>query len=253
MVNRIFYLLSMCAAAVAVAPACSYAETTSIPAPVNVYTHGYGPYAFAHKDGSITGPGVDMLSCALGKMDVDFQLNIVPLARARRLFTNKTLDIWFPTYHWKGRDNEKYIVGKLGTREISWYTLPGAELQPDHPDFKNKARIGTFARSGPEVMIQQAGYTLGKTTDDENQLVLWLLEGKVDALLTLDFRNLLSPRLKRRFGELRETYYETFRMGYEVAQHFDEKHPAFRAGFSKHLKLCELPPKHPEHDHEKDH
>ncbi len=238
--NRILYILSICVAVIAATPVCSRATEGPSAAPLNVYTHGFGPFAFLRKDGAIEGPGVDVLSCALGAMGLKYQLNVVPLARARRLFGNETLDLWFPTYHWSGRDNEQYIIGELGRRELSWYIRPDAKINPDNSDFKANALIGTFAKSGPETMLRERGYQLGKTSDNGNQLLLWLLEGKVDALLTLNFRNLLSPRLKQRFDELQKTYYETFRMGFEVAQHFDEKHPTFRPAFKKHLKACDL-------------
>lgn len=131
-------------------------------------------------------------------------------------------------------------AGELGRVDVVWFTLNNAKFQPENSQFKEQARVASFANSGPARMLKQNGYKLAKETDDQNQLTLWLFEGKIDAILAMDFRGILSEGLQSRVDQLKVTHFKTFRMGFKISEKYHAKHPEFRTKFAENVKTCEL-------------
>ncbi len=205
---------------------------------VKIYTHGEGLYAMQQKDGSLKGAAMPLLACSFKKMGVEYSVSISSMARASRLARAGTLDIWFPTFNWQPLGGDRVIIGEIGKLSGKWITHKYAKLQPDDPSFKNKANIATFSGSGLARIAAAEGYKITNDTDDENRLMLWLFEGKIDAVLATDFRNILAPGMKQRVDEIAITDFREFSMGFEFAEQFDARYPDFKTRFKQALIGC---------------
>ncbi len=217
------------------------ASNSSSPEVVRVYTHGDGRYAYYNTEGELIGPVVDQLKCAMGALKQEYSIHTVSMRRAAGLAEDGALDMWFPAFVWssvKGKKGE--IWGEIDERKLYWFTLKESNLHPSSGDFKDEAIVSSFPGSGPAMILQDQAYNYVETTDDQNQLIVKLLEGEIDAVFALDFRKVLAPRLQESFERIEMTEYATYRVGYEFSTIFKKEYPAFMEPFADTLQACPI-------------
>ncbi|TNE67730.1 MAG: hypothetical protein EP335_00460 [Alphaproteobacteria bacterium] len=189
-------------------------------------------------DGRLLGPGVDALECAMKALDQPYSLEAVSMARSNRLDAEGRDHIWFPTYDTGDPERAARLAGPIGWLAIQWFLPHGARLRPDMPGFKARARVTAFPGSHPEVLLRRGGFNLVPGTDDENRLVLWLVEGKVDAALSADFRETLKAGAADYARSLDIVPYTRLPVAFELTRGFAKHHPGFRPRFQAALDTC---------------
>jgi len=206
--------------------------------PVRVYTHGEGKFGRLMPDGQIKGPGVDLLACSMQWMGRAYELGTVSMSRSLRLEEDDLQDIWFPTYDAGDPALEGLLVGPIGYMDIYWFTLKNRALDVASDAFRQTARVTAFPGSRPERLLRSRGFQWQEGTDDENRLLLWLAEGRVDAVLAADFTETLKPGAQYLVSQLERTLYHQYPMAFQLAPKFQARNPAFQADMQAALDAC---------------
>ncbi len=206
--------------------------------PVRVYTHGEGKFGFLMPDGKIKGPGVDLLACSMLRMGLGYELGTVSMSRSLRLEQDGLQDIWFPTYDTGDPLLEGLLVGPIGYMNIYWYTMKEKALDVTSDAFRHTARVTAFPGSRPERLLRSRGFKWVEGTDDENRLLLWLAEGRVDAVLAADFTDTLKPGARHLVSQLDRKLYHQYPMAFQLAPQFAALHPTFQAEMQAALDAC---------------
>ncbi|MFC3051762.1 hypothetical protein [Kordiimonas pumila] len=238
---RLLYFTLFCLCFLSVGSKASYAldagQLVQKPAPVRLYVHGESDEAKQQPDGSFTGPVVDVFKCSMAALHMSYSINAVTMNRKEWVEEAGGLDLWFPLFD-DGAPGKKEKLVPLGEIIIYWFIRPEITLDPITDDFKKTVKVTAFPKSAPEGYLKDNGYRYVLSTDDENHMMLWLLEGRIDAILAPDFIHLLKPGARAIAESLRRTVYARYKTGFEVTPAYQAKNPAFKAAFSKAVEGC---------------
>jgi len=206
---------------------------------LQVFTHGQGDFARLQVDGSFDGHGVDLLRCSMRGVGWPYSLSQAVMARKERLAQQGTMDIWFPSIVYGNETRLARLAFPIGEMAIHWYVRNGADLDPKSVAFKKAAKVSAFPGSAPSRILLAEGFNVQPGTDDENTIVLWLMEGRLDAFLSANFETILKPRARELLeSQVRRTLYKKFDVGFEFTSHFAQRYPGFAARFQKALNAC---------------
>ncbi|GHF18817.1 hypothetical protein GCM10017044_11700 [Kordiimonas sediminis] len=205
---------------------------------VRVFTHGEGTYAQPDETGKLAGPGMDVLRCAMDRLKRAYEVKTVAMVRVDRMIEDGLIDIWFPSYNKGEIDRHRKIIGVLGELRINWILRQNMDMDPFSKMFKDTAKVTAFPGSTPERMLQRNGYRYIQGTDDTDRMFLMLYGGKVDAILSADFRAFLSPRFKDAVKDVRVIEYARYPAGFELFSPFIDKEPEFEKAFATALDGC---------------
>ncbi|WP_262689937.1 hypothetical protein [Kordiimonas aestuarii] len=203
------------------------------PALVRVATHGQGFYAHPGKGLSLEGRGIDYLKCALGKMNRQFAVTVMPMARSKARGNEGLYDIWFPVVDDGRQHVSDHFVGPIGTMSLYWILRKGAAA------VTLESKVSAFPGSAAAAFLKREGYDLQKGSDDANRMVLSVLEGEVDALLAPDFRSLLAPGALQLADSLEFQLLTEDPVGFRLQAVFQQSFPAFKNAFQQAVTTCQ--------------
>ena len=207
---------------------------------VRVFTHGQNKFVALGSGGNFKGRGVDLLRCGMMALGQKFSIDQVAMVRKERMAQQGTMDAWLPSYV-DGSDKRKSrIVYPIGQMGVYWYLRKNASWDPSSAEFKAKAKVAAFPGSSPERILRQEGYQYQHGTEDENTVILWLVEGRLDGFLGANFEYLLKPGASTLLNtRIKQIFYKKFDVGIEFTDQFVQKQPKFIGRFQKALTACQ--------------
>ncbi len=220
------------------APSVSASDST--PKALKIYTHGQGFWAKQMPDGSFTGRGVDLLRCSMQALGQPYSLNVAAMVRKDHLAHEGKMDAWLPSLLYGPEKRRARTAHPIGDMPIYWYVPAETALDPASKNFKKQAKVSAFPGSSPARILRSEGYNMLAGSDDENTVVLWLINGKLDGFLSADFEALLKPRThKLLVSKIKRSLYKTFEVGVEFSDIFMDQRPDFLPRFQKALAGCQ--------------
>lgn len=209
------------------------------PGAVRIFTHGQGDFARMQPSGSFEGQGVDLLRCSMKALGKPYLLRQATMARKPRLAQQQLMDAWLPSIVHGTESRIARMAYPIGTMSLYWYVRKDLPTAPEADTFKAEMQVSAFPGSTPERLLRQDGYNVVAGTDDENAVILWLAEGKIDGFLAAAFDGLLKPGAsKMREEKIKRTLFKEFDVGIEFTQSFVAEKPAFLLRFQKALTAC---------------
>ena len=206
---------------------------------MRIFTHGEGTFAKLLDDGRFIGPGVDLLRCSMRALGQPFSINQAAMVRKGRLIEDGGMDAWFPSLVSGPEHRKKRIAYPIGMMPIYWYVSKQISIDPDSADFKKTAKVSAFPGSTTERILLGLDFQVQPGTDDENAVVLWLMEGRLDAFLSADFEGLLKPGARKFMDtKIKRILYKNFDVGVEFTELFLRRRPEFVQHFQKAMNAC---------------
>ncbi|AUH50733.1 hypothetical protein CXB49_07915 [Chromobacterium sp. ATCC 53434] len=207
---------------------------------IRLATHQQPPLSFTRSDnGHADGLVVQIVACALNKMQRPYTVDVLPWARAQLLVQLQQADGFFAATPSAERDDYAVLSDALIPYERRWYLLKSSPLSPSSPDFKRQARIGAFNGSNMDGWLRDRGYHLTATPANSELLLRMLQSRRVDAVLGNGYAiDALIARLGMQ-AELRSERAETLPMGVYFGKAFLAREgPQFLPQFNGALQGC---------------
>ncbi|MBQ1783495.1 MAG: hypothetical protein II007_07570 [Gammaproteobacteria bacterium] len=163
--------------------------------PLLLTTHEMPPYSMREGLGA-TGLAARRVDCALQAMQQPFQLRLLPWKRAQHEVQLGRADGFFAGARNVERDGYAVASAVIAPQQWTWFQRAGATVHPDDPDFRFRAIVASFLGAAMYDHLKQQGYPGLMQARDMDQLIDWLLTGKVDAVMAADL--VMAYHLQRR-------------------------------------------------------
>lgn len=207
--------------------------------PVTIFTHGDTILLKEQKDGSLTGPALDLFRCASNKVNYPFIIETAPLSRAGTILSDLDRAVWFPSSYGGNEDRLARSLGPAGHLAINWYLLKDNPKDPRHDSFRQLATVTTYKGSAMEAQLKNEGYAFIEGSADRNRLIYMVLSGQVDALVAIDFRGMLSADTRRKVQDnIRTIPKDSVPVAFQVSIPFHKNDPSFTKSMKKAFDNC---------------
>lgn len=219
---------------VGMAMGIAFAETPRL----KLSTHELPPYS-SQAQGFPTGMAVEVVQCAAARMPFQLTLEFVPWARAQKHAQEGQSDGFFAASQSEARDAYALRSVVMAPQEWRWYSLRSNPLQPNHPDFKPKARVSSFLGANMQTWLQEQGYVAQSPPTQSVALLGMLMAQRIDAILAnhLVMEQLLQSHPRR--AEVNSHLALDKPLGiYITHRYLATQAPDFMARFNGALKAC---------------
>jgi polar amino acid transport system substrate-binding protein len=208
----------------------------SVPAGTIVLaTHELPPYGYHEADGRVTGYAVERVRFAVTRCGFELQLHVVPWARAQALARNDSVDGFFAASQNEER-RELYVSSAvLAPQCWTWYLLQDSPFDPQSPEFKEKARVGSFIGANMLTYLEDNAFHIGGHPKDTEALFQMLLAHRLDAILA---NNLVATGVIRELdidAEVRSQTLVNKPLYALFSRRFIREHPGFLECFNAAL------------------
>ncbi len=209
------------------------------PTTIHFFTHGDTRFAQFDKDRNVTGKIADLLACAAGPLGINFEFQFAPLSRATKMLNTNDHMVWFPSGPNDSPEQQRRMVGPLGTVDILWYQLKSADLDVTSDEFMQKARVSAYKGSIFEDILRREGYNFVEGSADHNRIMYTLLTGEVDAVLAVDFRFKLPGETKQMMrNRVKTTLRSQVPVFLTLSRHLADEHPDLARDLMRELNVC---------------
>jgi polar amino acid transport system substrate-binding protein len=199
-------------------------------------THEQPPLSFLDESMSPDGTAIKPLIYSLRKMGWDYEIRFFPWARAQWLIKNNDGDGFFAASQNPERDNEAVRSAAITSQTRNWYLLKKNMLDPNAPDFKHKATVGSYLGANMLKWLKSQNYHVTGEPPHPDQLFLMLKNGRFDACLANDYNyNNFIKKNPDMEGVFRSVLQQSEPLFIYFSKKFIEKNPDFLTTFNRHL------------------
>lgn len=170
------------------------AEEWAGEAPVHFFTHGDTRLAKLEPGGELRGKAVGLIGCMMTAVGVPYDLDIAPMSRSSRIIDSDSHNVWVPAAHDGDDSRLARMIGPFDTIPVYWYFRDGEMYDPSSKTFKTEALVTAYQGSHLEAYLLKNGYRFRQGSAHHAQLLYFLLNHDVDAILSVDFTHMLSTR-----------------------------------------------------------
>lgn len=205
--------------------------------PLLLTTHDMPPYSMSEGQGA-TGLAARQVDCALQAMQQPYQLRLLPWKRAQHEVQLGRTDGFFAGARNAERDGYAVASDVIAPQVWTWFQLEGASIHPADPDFRARATVASFLGAAMYGHLKEQGYPQLEQARDMDQLIDWLLTGKVDAVMAADL--VMAYHLQRRgvVTNLIAIPYRDKPLVVYFSKSLVATHPDFLPGFNKAAARC---------------
>jgi len=204
---------------------------------VHLMTMVYPPYTEII-DGKITGTSVENIRCAFEALPEKVAIHARPFNRAKLLTKQGKADGFFSASHKKSRDQYASHSGAIETQNWTWFQLKDSPLDPDTPEFKQKAVTTSFLGSNMHSWLSTNGYRVtSHPPTNSQQLFAMLVQKRIDAFLINEQAMDHAMNDKQRAMTKRRVIH-SHNLGVYFGHHFLNKNPRFLERFNGALEVC---------------
>lgn len=206
---------------------------------VRLTTHELPPYSYRDTaQQRLAGIAVEVVDCVMRRMGQPYDVQVLPWARAQKLVQQGEADGFFAASRNSDRDGYAVQSAIIAPQQWRWYLLAGNAADPQSPDFRATAQVGSFVGANMLDWLREQGYRAVATPPTTEGLLKMLRAGRVDAILA---NNLVMERLIREQsldGQLRSVLQEDRPLGVYFSKAFLAGRPGFLERFNAQLGAC---------------
>ncbi len=205
---------------------------------ITLTTQDWAPYQIYNK-GLLSGYAVDVVSCALKKMNQPYDIEVYPWRRAQRIVEMDMADGFFTASQNKARDKFATISTVVAEQRWNWYLLKENSINPSDASFKQQAKVGAMLGSNMYSWLKSSGYKLIGSSLTTEALISDLLEKRYDAVLANELvaKNVMKE-LDLFNDQLQVHKYKNKPLGVYWSNKFLAKRPKFLSKFNTAVKNC---------------
>ncbi|MBN2659052.1 MAG: transporter substrate-binding domain-containing protein [Spirochaetales bacterium] len=184
------------------------------------------------------GIAVDRVRCIFEKMDIELEIHVVPWERAQHMVQTGEADGFFAASQNLERDSFAVKSGIIAEQDWNWYLLKENPLNPDDPEFRQKARVGGFFGSNMLKWMISQEYNVTAVPHTTELLYQMLLAGRVDAVLANS--QVMENIIKKNLGEDKIQVFHNLDKPLMVyfSKDFLKRYPAFLEVFNSYIEAC---------------
>jgi polar amino acid transport system substrate-binding protein len=219
--------------------ACVLAANPSAASPIRLATHDQAPYGTFQKDQTFDGIAVRVISCVLKRMNRQFVVEVYPWIRAQYMAEHFEVDGFFPATLKKERLEWSESTEIIAEQKWVWYLPVDSTLDPLSSEFKSVAKVGAHFGSNRLAMLEDQKYIVVAHPATDEQLLLMLTLGRMDAMLAGNLsvaeamrEHKIDPKRFRRVLERDAPLYAYF------GKKFLKSEPNFINQFNKQIPAC---------------
>lgn len=202
---------------------------------VTLATHELYPYGYHDETNTFTGYAVERVRFAASRCGFEVRLIVVPWARAQALAKSDSVDGFFAGSLNAERKALYVASDELAPQNWTWYLLRDSPLDPEAPDFKARARVGSFIGANMLEYLEGNGFNVSGKPKDTTALFHMLLGRRLDAILA---NNLVARKIIEDLGIGVRVRTRTLRnepLHALFTHRFIREHPHFLACFNAAL------------------
>lgn len=197
------------------------------------------PFEFIGSDGKLEGVAVDVITCALDKLDVNYDIKVVPWSRAQKLVEAGDADGFFAASQSESRDQYARLSTVAVDQYWNWYLSPSIELSPSSPGFKADIKVSSWLGANSLKWLNNNGYNVKQPSKNNKELIKRLLGGRLDGVLSSDIVFERSLRdLGINLSELKVVKGMFKPMGVYFAKTYLNNNPGFLTSFNQATERC---------------
>lgn len=189
-IRKVYFFLSI--SFLVSVPLCSYADDIE---KLTLTTHNLPPYSYypttvpvkVVADESFTGVAVEVVRCVLDRIDIPYEILVVPWKRAQLLVEYGKADGFFAASQKDSRDEFAEISKPIADQKWQWYLLKENPLDPQDESFRRKATVAGFLGANMLDWMKENGYKVVSTPVDTQTLLRILLYKRVDAVMANNY------------------------------------------------------------------
>lgn len=143
------------------------------------------PYQMYGEQGELEGFAIPIIECAMERMEMDYNIDVLPWARAQKNVELGESDAFFVASRNAVRDAYAQQSAPLFSGTRSWFFRRGVSVDPVADEFRDQAMVGTiFGTNMHSLLSQSYANVVTKTTEED--LIALLKIGRLDAVFLTD-------------------------------------------------------------------
>ena len=198
------------------------------------------PFISQQPDGTVTGIFYDRLKCIFERMQKPFSVEMQPWKRAQAEVLAGRAAGFAPASREDIRDTYATFSGSLMEVKSYFYYLKSATLEPQDPDYKDRAKVSALIGSTQYQDLQNENYTLGPLVQNFENLFDLVERKRVEAVLAPAVLAEMILKARGTLNNYKKHYYSSRHSGVYFANGYLDKHPGFLQRFNKEIGGCTL-------------
>lgn len=191
------------------------------------------PYQI-NRDGELSGLAVDALQCVLQRLQVGYDIEVVPWRRAQRNLRAGLTDGLFSVMPLPEMEPYARLSSPLVLEKWYWFALQVRTLQ--QAEFPRHLRIGVLRGSNQESWLEAQGWTAAQTVNHLDSLLRLLAIGRVDVILADQQAMERQQRLDA--SQLARQFERYVPLGVYFSSRLLSQQPQFLSRFNRQLSAC---------------
>lgn len=172
--------------------------------PLSLTTQHWPPYQFLNEEGTLKGSATQIVTCALERMQLKYEIKVLPWKRAQLYVKNKLADGFFSASLNEKRNSFATASISIAKQRWNWYLLKENTLSPTTYFFKNTFDVSARAGSNMLEWLKSHNYKVSVNNKNTKELIYLLLNKRLDAILASEqAMNELFNQLHIRKGDFR--------------------------------------------------
>ncbi len=203
-----------------------------------ILTDDRPPFEYKDASGKIVGVAADKVTCAMDKLKLVYEIQMVPWKRAQNTVKEGNAHGFFAASRNTDRDKYATISTVVADQYWNWYLLKGESLDPTDPTFKSKGKVTSWFGSNSLKWLKKNGYAISGNPKNASQLVKMLEAKRVHAIFGSNFT--IEAELKKLGLTDKVKIIKGLHkpMGVYFSKKFLEKNPGFLEKFNKLVEGC---------------
>lgn len=202
-------------------------------------THDLEPYGYYDEHGRFTGSAVNVLQCALSRMDVVLELTVVPWKRAQNLALGGAVDGFFAASQKADRDAYATMTVPIADQDWIWFWPASSDLTSADLERKQDFVFSSFIGANMQYWLESEGYrTMSALPNTTETLVRMVVSGRVD--IGLANRQVLQVLLEQNPGmpPVETALAQERPLGAYIRKDWLSSRPQFMPELNRHILNC---------------
>lgn len=201
-------------------------------------THNLPPYGSYQDDGSFRGVAVDVVECALHKIQQPFEILVVPWKRAQVMVQKHVAHGFFAGSQNKKRDSYAVMSAIIADQKWVWYLPKDSSLDPFSEDFRKNARVASFVGANMLKWLIDNKYNVAAKPSNSKALIEMLSRGRLDAVLINNYVGAEIINKLELHDQFRIVVNKNKPLGVYFDKDFIHKSPGFLDKFNEAVPAC---------------
>jgi polar amino acid transport system substrate-binding protein len=197
------------------------------------------PFEYLDNEGLLTGVAAKLVTCSLDKLDVKYEIEVMPWSRAQKSVEAGIADGFFAASQNDGRDKYAQLSTIIVDQHWNWYLSKSITLSPSSEAFKKNVKVSSWIGSNSLKWLKKNNYKVKQPSKHNKELVKRLLVGRIEGVYASNivFEKALND-LGENLNELNIVKGMFKPMGVYFSKSYLKNNPGFMEEFNSASNEC---------------